>query len=101
MVIPANLGAATGVLLAKSNDRPNSKRNTANSSAQPSPGTAAVPFGSRLEATLASTDSDIEKSHAARQSRQLLIASMLGQPSMALRAQANLSSETVLNLLRE
>jgi flagellin-like hook-associated protein FlgL len=55
---------------------------------------------SQVDLTLANMGSDIEETGAAGESTQAARANILNQPATAMLAQANLSPETVFNLLQ-
>jgi flagellin-like hook-associated protein FlgL len=55
---------------------------------------------SEISGIFSSAGSDIDDGEAAGRSIQLAGASMMGQPATAMLAQANLSPETVFNLLQ-
>ena len=97
MVINTNMTGTVGTPLAKSTPRPDSDSKTIGTSAKP-PG--AAPLDSQVTQMFANAGSDIEDSSAAGKSAQVARANILGQPATAMLAQANLSPETVYNLLQ-
>jgi len=100
MVINTNMTGTGGTPLAKSNDRTGSNSQTLSPSDNPSGVAGAATLDSQVARIFANAGSDIEDSDAALESTQLARAGILQQPATAMLAQANLSPETVLNLLQ-
>ncbi|HUD49603.1 MAG TPA: flagellin [Candidatus Baltobacteraceae bacterium] len=101
MVINTNMSGTAGTPLVKSNARPDSNSKTGSPSDSSSGQTGAATLDSQINRAFLDVGSTIQSGDAAVQSTQLARANMLNQPGTAMLAQANLSPETVLNLLQE
>jgi hypothetical protein len=97
MVINTNMTGTSGTPLAKAGVRTDSDSKNTSPSAKPS---SPATLDSEISGIFAGAGSDIDDGEAAGRSIQLARASMLGQPATAMLAQANLSPETVFNLLQ-
>jgi flagellin-like hook-associated protein FlgL len=100
MVINTNMTGTGETPLAKSTGRPGSNAKAISPSDNSSGTAGAATLDSQASRIFASAGSDIKGSDAACESTQLAIAGILRQPATAMLAQANLSPETVLNLLQ-
>jgi flagellin-like hook-associated protein FlgL len=100
MVINTNMTGTGGTPLAKSNARLGSNSKAISPSDNPSGVAGASTLDSQASRILANAGSDIQDSNAARESTQLARAGILRQSATAMLAQANLSPETVFNLLQ-
>jgi flagellin-like hook-associated protein FlgL len=101
MVINTNLIGNSGSPLVKSTDRSAASSKTTSPSNNPSAPDNTTTLNSQVAQIFANAGSDIGNSGAASDISQLAAGSMLRQPGIAMLAQANLSPETVLNLLQE
>ncbi len=101
MVINTNLAGTGGTPLAKPANRPGSSSKIMNPSENSSAMVGAMTLNSQTDRLLASSGADIEDANAARESAQFTRTNILHQPATAMLAQANLSPETVFNLLQE
>ena len=101
MVIHTNMTGIGGMPSAKSNDRSGANSKTTGPSDN-SPGAAGpASLDSQIIRTVANVGSDIEDGNDARESAQFARGNILNRPAAVMLAQANLSPETVFNLLQE
>jgi hypothetical protein len=101
MVINTNMTGTGGTPPSKTVDRPGSKSATSGPS-NTSSGVAGVNnLDSQVSRIFADSASDIDGSASARASAQIARTNILHQPATAMLAQANLSPDSVLNLLGE
>jgi flagellin-like hook-associated protein FlgL len=101
MVINTNMTGIGGIPSAKSNDRSGVNSKTTSPSDN-SPGAAGpATLDSQVIRTVANVGLDIEDSNSARASNQIARANILNRSAAVMLAQANLSPETVFNLLQE
>ena len=99
MIINTNIAGTGETPLAKSINRPGSKLSRPLDN--PSEMAGVTTLNSQADRLAASAGPDIEDAGAACENAQLVRTGILNQSAAALKAQANLSPETVLSLLQE